>query len=57
MEIEKNGKKETLFSVLKENDENKIQEYLLRNGKKKSYSPICFNRDKTEIGYDVLSPF
>jgi len=35
-------KKETLYSVLLENDEKKIHDFLMRNGKKKSYCPIYF---------------
>ena len=40
--------KETLYSVLLENDEKKIEDFLLKNGKKKPYCPICFDRDKSE---------
>ena len=38
-------KKETLMSLLLENDQEKIQDFLLRNGKKKSYCPIYFKKD------------
>ena len=41
----KEDNKETLRSVLLTNDEKKIQDFLLRNGKKKSYCPIYFRKD------------
>lgn len=41
----KDEKKETLMSVLLTNDEEKIKDFLLRNGKKKSYCPIYFRKD------------
>jgi len=47
IEIEEE-KKETLFSLLKEGSLEKLQEFLLKNGKKKSYCPICFKREKID---------
>ena len=38
-------KKDTLMSLLIEDDEDKIHEFLMRNGKKKSYCPICIVKD------------
>ena len=42
MKEDKNSNKETLYSILIENDEDKLNDFLMRNGKKKSYCPICF---------------
>lgn len=42
---DKKESKETLFSLLIENDEKKLQDFLLMNGKKKSYCPICFRKE------------
>lgn len=39
------NKKETLMSILIEGDEEKIKGFLLRNGKKKSYCPLCFHKE------------
>ena len=38
--------KETLYSLLESDDEDKISDFLIRNGKKKSYCPVCFRKDK-----------
>ena len=38
-------KKETLMEILKEDDKDKLQEFLLRNGKKKTYSPLYIKKD------------
>lgn len=44
--MKEDQKKDTLMSLLLENDEDKIHEFLIRNGKKKSYCPICIiNKD------------
>ena len=47
--MEEDQKKDTLMSLLLENNEDKIHEFLMRNGKKKSYCPICIiNKDTYE---------
>ena len=38
-------KKDTLIELLKENNQEKLQDFLLRNGKKKSYSPIYIKKE------------
>ena len=43
--MDNKNKKETLMSVLIEDDEAKIKDFLLRNGKKKSYCPLCFHKE------------
>ena len=44
--MEEDQKKDTLMSLLLENNEDKIHEFLMRNGKKKSYCPIFINNNK-----------
>ncbi len=44
-----NKDKERLIDILKENDEEKIQEFLLKNGKKKSYCPIYIKKHNAEL--------
>lgn len=44
-------KKDTLYDVLLRNDEKEINDFLMRNGKKKSYCPIQFKDKKIEERY------
>ena len=41
----KDKKEETLYDVLLENDLDKINDFLMRNGKKKSYCPVRIIKD------------
>ena len=45
-------KKDTLYDVLLRNDEKEINDFLMRNGKKKSYCPVQFHTEKVDIKGD-----
>lgn len=54
MKEDKKEEKETLYSVLLTSDEKKINDFLMRNGKKKSYCPIYFKDNISVDKEDVI---
>ena len=51
----KDEKEETLYDVLLENDPDKINDFLMRNGKKKSYCPVRIIKDNEKQNEQLIN--